>query len=447
MRSKLRLALVVALATTIAACAARTPPPLPTTLRYAEYVYPAVPAELRQTPGAERVDAGWRFLQNDDLRSADREFAAALKRSPALYPAQAGGGYVALAQGQQERAVAAFDAVLKAAPRYLPALVGRGQALLAMNRDDEALASFEAALAIDPSLSDVARRVDLLRFRNIQELIAAARAAAAANRLPEARTAYERALRATPDSPFLHRELAIVERRAGNPDAALTHFRRAAELDPADAASLTQIGELLEERRDFAGAEAAYRQAAAIEATPDLTARIAAVVERAREARLPDRFRAIAGAREITRGDLAALIAVRLESLLRQATPRPVVATDLARHWAAAWISEVVRAGVMEPFENHTFQPNARVRRGDLAAVTSRLVTLAAASRPELRKRIAERPTIADMAPSHLSYPAAAVAVASGVLPLLEGNRFQVGRAVSGAEATEAIDRVRALTR
>jgi len=31
-------------------------------------------------------------------------------------------------------------------------------------------------------------------------------------------------------------------------------------------------------------------------------------------------------------------------------------------------------------------------------------------------------------------------------MPLLEGDRFQVGRLVSGSEAVEALDRVRALS-
>jgi tetratricopeptide (TPR) repeat protein len=440
-------AAAAALALLVASCAARTPPPLPATPRYAEFVYPSVPPELRQAEGADRVDAGWRFLQNGDLRNAEREFTAALDRTPGLYPAQAGTAYVALAREQRERAVAAFDAALTGAPRYVPALVGRGQALLALGRDDEALGAFEAALAVDPTLADLNRRVELLRFRNVQELIAGARTAAGAGRVPEARAGYERALRATPDSPFLHRELALLERRAGNRDAALTHFRRAAELDPSDAVSLVQIGELLEERQDFAGAEAAYRKAAAIDPSPDLSAKIAAVSERAREARLPEPFRAIAAASEITRGDLAALIGVRLEPLLREAPPRAAVATDVSGHWAAPWISAVVRAGVMEPFENHTFQPRARVRRGDLAQAVSRLLTLASASRPGLRAQMTAKPAIADMAPTHLSYPAVAVAVSAGVLPLADGSRFQVGRAVTGAEAIEAIDRIRSLAR
>jgi hypothetical protein len=46
----------------------------------------------------------------------------------------------------------------------------------------------------------------------------------------------------------------------------------------------------------------------------------------------------------------------------------------------------------------------------------------------------------------HVQYTAAAAAVAAGVMPLLEGDRFQVGRPVSGGEAVDVLDKVRALS-
>ena len=427
-------------------CATRTvAPPLPPVLKYPDFVFPAVPAGMRLLPGAERIDRGWRYLQNDDLRSAEREFAAAVRRSPELFPAHAGEGYVALAMDDHERALRAFDAALSDARGYVPALVGRGQALLELNRDTEALAAFEAAVTADPSLTALRRRIDVLRFRNVQDMIEAARTAAADGRFDEARLAYGRAIAASPESAFLHRELGMVEQKRGDADAALAQFRRATELDPSDAASLADIGSLLEQRGDFDGALDVYRRAAAVEPSDALSGRIAAVTARAREARLPPEFHAIPTAESITRGDLAALIGIRFEDLLRTAPAQDVVITDTAGHWAAPWIVPVARARVIEVFENHMFQPRTRVRRGDLASAVARLATLMAGTRPSLRQRIAERPKIADMSPGHLSYPAAAVAVASGVMPLLEGDRFQVSRPVSGAEAVEVIDRLRAL--
>lgn len=430
----------------VAGCATRTaPPPLPVALKYADFVFPEVPPALRQMPGADRIDRGWRFLQNDDLRNAEREFAAAAKRSPALYPAHAGEGYVALARRDYDRALMAFDAALQGAAGYVPALVGRGQALLELNRDTEALTAFEAAVAADPSLTTLRRRIEVLRFRNVQEMIEGARAAAADGRLEDARIAYGRAIAASPESAFLHRELGAVEQKRGDLDAALAQFRRASELDPSDAASLTDLGALLEQRRDYEGAEAAYRKAAAIEPSAELNARIAAVTEKAREARFPPEFHAIASSSPVTRGELAALVGVRFEDLLRNAPSQDVVITDAGGHWAAPWIMPVARARVIEPFENHMFQPRTRVSRGDLASAVARLLMLMAADNPSLRERIAGRPAIADMSAGHLSYPAVAMAVASGVMPLLDGGRFQVAGAVSGREAIEVIERLRAL--
>jgi tetratricopeptide (TPR) repeat protein len=236
----------------------------------------------------------------------------------------------------------------------------------------------------------------------------------------------------------------MLERKQGNAQAALDHFRRASELDPGDAATFVQIGELLEQRQDDAGADAAYRKAADIEDTPDLRRRIAAIAERAREARLPAEFRALRDTPQITRGDLAALVGIRLEALLRLAPQRDVVITDTRGHWAADWITVAARTGIVEAFENHTFQPRARLRRVDLAIAASRVLRLLAAIRPSLRSRLDERPRIADMPPGHLNYPDVAVAVAAGIVPL-DGDRFDMARPVSGAEAIAAVDRLRAL--
>lgn len=429
-----------------AGCASRVePPPLPAALAYPDLLFPTVPDRLTRVAGAPAIERGWRFLQNNDLRAAEREFESALMASPGLYPAQTGLAYVALARRDHNRALGGFGSALQAAPTYVPALVGQGQALLALGRDTEALTAFEAALAADASLTVVRSRVDVLRFRNLQELIEQARAAAAAGRLEDARAAYARTLDASPDSAFLHRELGMVERRRGATPAALEHFRRAVELDPTDAMSFVQMGELLDAQQDLAGAEAAYRRALAIEPNPDLVKRMAALAERARDARLPAEFRALSGASQITRGELAALVGIRLEPVVRNAPPREVVATDIRGHWAEVWIAQVARAGVIEPFANHTFQPHTPLRRADLALATSRVVALLATTNPALRTYLTARPAVADVSPGHLDYPAVSVAVASGVLPLLDGNRFQVTRPVSGAEALDAVNRLQAL--
>jgi tetratricopeptide (TPR) repeat protein len=433
------------LAALAAACAPKAPPVVPGVQAHPEFVYPVLPLSLVGTPGASRIDSGWQYLQADDLRNAALEFNVALKLGPRLYPARTGQGYVAMAMREYERALTAFDAALQADGKYAPALVGRGQALLALDRVAQALPAFEAALAVDPSLADVQRRVEVLRFRSLQELIDAARQAASDGRVADARLAYDRALAGSPDSAFLHRELGLLERRAGNTDRALAELRRAVELDTSDAASFAAIGDVLDARGDLDGAEIAYRQSAAIDPGQGLTAKIADVSKRALEARLPPEFTAALTAPQITRGDLAALIGVRLAELVRRAPVSQVVMTDAQGHWASRWITDIASAGIIEPFENHTFQPGTRVRRGDLATVASRLVSMIAAADPAVRARVAQRPAIADMSPTHLQYDAVVTVVAAGVVPLAADGRFQVSNQVSGAEAADVVDRVRAL--
>jgi tetratricopeptide (TPR) repeat protein len=433
----------LALLVLVAGCAMKTAPPLPPALKYPEFIYPAaVPAAAAQ---AAAVDRGWRFLQSDDLRSAEREFAAALKVVPDFVPARTGEGYVALARQDSARALDQFELALRGAPSYAPALVGKGQALLSMNRDSDARAAFEAALKADPSLVNLGARIDVLKFREIQNLIAAARQAMNTGRLEEARAAYQRAIAATPDSAVLYRELGIVERRLGNAAGALEQFNRAVALDPADAIALAQTGELLEEQGDFAGAETAYRNAHNGDPFAGYDRKAEAAAAKGRDARLPEEFRALASAPQMTRGDLAALAGIRLEDLLRAAPSTTVVTTDTAGHWAAPWIAQVVATGVMPAFDNHTFQPNAPLRRVDLAEAVSTLLQLIARTNPALQARLGARPAIADMSPSHLNYPAVAAAVSAGVLPLLDGGRFDTERLVSGAEAIAAVDRLRAL--
>src|SRR5688500_8824749 len=102
----------VAVAVMIAvSCASRTPPALPSVLAHPDFVYPAVPAA--QAASADGIDRGWRYLQNDDLGNATREFTETLRRTPGAYPAQTGVGYVALAERDEDEALVAFDAALR----------------------------------------------------------------------------------------------------------------------------------------------------------------------------------------------------------------------------------------------------------------------------------------------------------------------------------------------
>jgi len=443
MRKAVFIALLV-----MAACGPKVVP-LPTVSlpRFPDFIAPVVPPQYADTAAASYETSGWTFLQAGDLKNAEREFVTALKATPAFYPAEIGLGWVELARRDQKAALVHFDRALERQAMDRSALVGSGEANLALNREADALGAFEAAIAADPGLTEIAQRVEVLKFRLAEQRLADARAAAGAGRLDDAIRAFTAAIASSPGSAFLYRELAGVERQKGDAAAALTHFRAALDLDPADAGSLTGIGDVLEARGDFDEAAKAYAGALAIEPGPALQAKLDAVRARAELARLPAQYREIERAPQITRGELAALIGVRLAPLLqpdRRADVEPI--TDVRGDWAASWILTVVRAAIMEPFANHAFQPRTVVRRIDLAQAVDRLLSRIAPLKPAAAKvwESTRRP-FPDLAVSHVAYPAASAAVASGVLTIGPDGSFQPSRIVTGAEAVEAIRQLEAL--
>jgi tetratricopeptide (TPR) repeat protein len=439
-------AVLAGLVTGAAACAPKTIPAAAVTApRFPEVVQPPVPAVLAASPAVPGYDRAWRLFQSGDLRSAERTLAAALTVAPAFYPAEAALGYLELARRDSNEAVAHFDRALEGGGDYTPALIGRGQALVALDRGAEAVAAFEAALALDPSQTDLRRQIAVLRFRGLERDLATAREAARTGKSEEAIHAYEAAITSSPDSAFLYRELAAVERQEGSVDLALEHLRTSVELDPGDASSLAQIGEMLEAREDVQGALTAYAGSLALEFSGAVEAKRDALAARVEMAKLPPEYRAIEDAPQVTRGDLAALVGVRLSGLIQSMrSSEPVVVTDARPHWAETWIMAVARAGVIEPYANHTFQPNAVVRRADLAQAVSQLLPRVGTA-AQVRVWQMARPSFPDLSTGHLAYPAASVAVASGVMTAGADGSFQPSRPVTGAEAIRAVQRLQTM--
>jgi tetratricopeptide (TPR) repeat protein len=415
--------------------------------RFPDFVRPAIPPDLIRLPAASNSERAWQFLQAGDTHNADREVAAALKLSAAFYPAETTGGYVQLAEKDAKAALTRFDRALSHRSNYAPALAGKADALVALSREGEAIDALQAALTADPSLTDLTRRIEVLRFRAVERDVTTARQAAQSGKVEDALRAYRVAIDHSPETGFLYRERGVIEREHGDADAALADFRKAISLDAGDAASLVEVAQILDARNEFEAALKAYNDALALEPNERVEARRDAMTTRAEAARLPADYRAIASAPQITRGDLAALIGVRLAPLLQATRPRdPGVMTDIRGHWAETWILAVARAGVLDPFANHTFQPRTVVRRVDFAQATTRLLAKVEVVAPAQARAWANaRGRFADIGTGHLAYPAASTAVAAGVMAAAPDGSFQPSRVVTGAEAVEAIERLRAM--
>jgi tetratricopeptide (TPR) repeat protein len=224
------------------------------------------------------------------------------------------------------------------------------------------------------------------------------------------------------------------------------HLGRALELDPGDRATLVLLAETREETGDYDGAIVSYEAASKLEPSAEIEARLARARERADLARLPEEFQGLGAKPEASRGDLAAALGIRVPGLLSRAPARatPVI-TDLRSAWARPWILGAVRAGVIEPYPNHTFQPDAPVLRADLAQAVARTLDLLAAQgdRRALEWRMAT-PEFPDLPRDHPAYASAALAVGAGVLESAS-TAFEPTRTVTGQELLDAVSRLQRL--
>ena len=347
--------------------------------------------------------------------------------------------------GSFGNAVAHFDDALGHAADYVPALVGRGDALLETDDVGAALGSFEAALAVNPGLTRVGRLVGELRFRVMSERYAEARAALEAGRLADAEAAYADMIAASPESASLYLELAEIKERQGRLDEALAQTRRARGLDPNDVEAVLMEAALLEGLGDLEAAEHAYELADVVNPTVESAEGLRRVRRALQLARLPAEYRGIRAADSTTRGDLAALIGVRLAELLGDAAfgmATPIL-TDTRDHWASRWIVETVRAGVMQVGAGNRFEPERPVRRGDLADVVAGVLDLVGDFDPDAARRwSAARVRFADMSPGHLNYDSATMAVAAGVMRTFGDQRFDPTGPVSGSDAVGAVEQL-----
>ncbi len=116
---------------------------------------------------------------------------------------------------------------------------------------------------------------------------------------------------------------------------------------------------------------------------------------------MPEEFQRIPSATRVTRADLAALVSVRVTRPAAGPSPGdPEVAVDIAGSWARDHILKALSFDILPVYPNHTFQPGATVRRGDLARAVARVLDL-------LRWPASAAPAISDMTRNNLLYDSA----------------------------------------
>jgi hypothetical protein len=148
---------------------------------------------------------------------------------------------------------------------------------------------------------------------------------------------------------------------------------------------------------------------------------------------MPEEYRRIPQASRVTRADLAALIHSKITALHRLPEREPHVATDISGSWARGHILRVLSLEILDVYPNHTFQPGALVRRGELAAALGKVLDL-------LAFPTRDTPVLKDMSPNNLLYPGVTRVVAAGLMDVTPEGAFEPWRVVSGGDTWAVVE-------
>lgn len=424
-------ALAAALGVALAAGCATAPARPTVTPESEEFVYPRWPPGEVRPREAREIERAWHALLAGDAGGAEKRLRKVLVDSPGLIPAETALAYARLRAGAHADAVRGFASVLQRKPDDVSALVGQGIALARQGDAEAALAAYARAAAADPANDAVRRRRAQLRLQVTDTRVSAARTASQAGDSDRAVEQYQLVLQAAPELSGVRLELAGVLADRGEVEAAIALL----ESDPAaDRQVLLRLAELVFGRGEHERALDVYRRV--LEADPRDEEALAAA-RRVRETiealQMPPEYRRIIDEEAITRADLAALMMVKVRKLAQAPLGPGKVAIDISGSWARDHIIRALALDLVTVYPNHTFQPGATVRRGDLARAVARAMDI-------LKYPPGPAPRLSDMSANNVFHYAASRVVGAGLMDLSDDGAFQPWRPVSGREATDVVE-------
>jgi len=160
------------------------------------------------------------YLQLGDLSNAFQEFVRAADLLPADADAQVKAGEMLLVARQFPEAKARADKALATKPAHVAALILRANALAGLNKLDDAVTEVEQAIRTDPDRSESYASLGMM------QLIRGDRA--------QAETAFKRAVDTNPNSTPARLALANFYAVIGRREEAETQFKEAIRIDPKD---------------------------------------------------------------------------------------------------------------------------------------------------------------------------------------------------------------------
>ncbi len=175
-----------------------------------------------------------RLYRNGDVNAAIQEFKNALKIAPSNVNVHNSLGVCYGVIGETKKALEAFESAMWLDPDEVMATYNTGYVHLIRGDVDTAIDYFYKANQIEEGLFEVTFQLGSIFLER--------------NNFVKARPYLEAAVRNRPKSGLAHQSLGLCYKKLDRTKQAITHFKKAAKINPNDAESLSALGILYNER-------------------------------------------------------------------------------------------------------------------------------------------------------------------------------------------------------
>jgi len=341
---------------------------------------------------------GQKFLKNNDLANAQREFNLAKSLKNDFAPAYEGLADIALEKGQLSKAKKLIETALDKDDDWIPAAVAKGRYYMLKKKYEDAIDELTDAL------DDVNDSKSVRDKKGVKK------------------EAYY--------------WMGETYKRWGKYIKAQTAFQNILNIDNTDTRASLAVKQLAEYQAAVAGQSPELRK---IAAQKEITRSDVAVLF-VTELPIDKIFRKPASQNALKFSAPGTNIMGKKEAKSAPGAPTDVPDT----HWAKSFILTALDKGVMQLYPDGAFRPDAKVNRAELAMLIQNFLVKAYADPRLETKHFGDQSPFADVLNTAPVFNAIMVVSTRGIMPGMDDGTFKPLKPVSGAEALNIIRNLKA---
>lgn len=384
------------------------------------------------------VEEAWKQLKNGNGQKALRILYQLGVRSPAYH---VGLGYANILLNRYDSSEKHFKEGMNEYPDMILIHLGLAQLYQKTGQENLAFSEYSKVLERNPEHRFAKQEYGELKAAKTKEALNEGKYYLTIDNPERAKEAFLRALYYTPNSREAHLSLAGILKAEGSRRDALVHLEALSAIEPKNATILKDYANTLYEDRRYEKSLDIYEKVLALK--PDdreARTRVENIRNRLGIFELPSQYLTIPSKQEISREDVAALLAVKFQDFLDATETKPPILGDIATSWASKYILKITSLGILDPFPNHTFQPNKILTRAEMAEILMRLIELLKQQGYRFIQQIPpERIQIVDVSPENYFYKSITQVVSYQIMTLTAEQRFRSEHPVSGEEAMQTV--------